>query len=208
MCYTNHNLTGASARLVDMLVTTSMMQWVVDLFAEMKSAVAMGQMTVDDQLDYFRDSITEGDTLKNLGIKEEAVDWDALFEFCDSFFSVKPEHLEAEIKRKEYNNKQMVQGFTPKPLHEVVSEEEFERYFNELRNYEYGKPFRRYKIDELLAFIDWLDRNRGPLPTEPLELSGTIKSFARVKSGEYLANLWTRTLPLRYPSGIPWREEP
>jgi len=190
-----------------MLVTTSMTRWAVDLFMEMKSAVAMGQMSVDDQLDYFRDSITEGNTLKNLGIKEEAVDWGALFEFCDSFFSVKPEHLEGEIQRKEYNNKQMLQGFTPKPLHEVVSEEEFEKYFNELRNYEYGKPFRSYKIDDLLVFIDWLDRNRGPLPREPLELSSTIKSFARVKSGEYLANLWTKTLPLRYPSGIPWRQQ-
>ena len=99
----------------------------------------------------------------------------------------------------------MLQGYLPKPLNEVISKEEFEQSLNQLRNYEFGKSFRSYKIDRILALIDWLDRNRGPLPTESLELSASIKSVTLVKSGEYLAKLWTTTLPLRYPSGIAWR---
>lgn len=205
MRYTNHNLKGASATLVDILVSTSMTGWVINLFLEMKSAVAQGLLTVDDQFDYFRDSIIEGNILKNFGIKEDAVDWVALFEFCDSFFSVKPEEIEAEIQRGEFSYKQMLQGYLPKPLNEVISKEEFEQSLNQLRNYEFGKSFRSYKIDRILALIDWLDRNRGPLPAESLELSASIKSVTLVKSGEYLANLWTTTLPLRYPSGIAWR---
>ena len=75
MRYTNHNLKGASATLVDILVSTSMTGWVINLFLEMKSAVAQGLLTFEDQFDYFRDSIIEGNILKNFGIKVDAVDW-------------------------------------------------------------------------------------------------------------------------------------
>lgn len=206
MRYTDHNLTGASARLVDILVTTPVTRWAINLFAEMRTAVAMGEMSAEEQLDYFRDSITDGEALKRNGINEESVDWVGLFEFSDSFFSSNPESLKEDVRLAQFHNQQMLQGFAPRPLRDVVSEEEFEEYFDKLRSNEYGRAFRRYKIDRMLAFVDWLDRNRGPLPTLPAELSRSIKSLAGVKSGEYLANLWTKTLPLRYPSGIPWRQ--
>jgi hypothetical protein len=199
-----NNLDGNTRFLADQLLhSRSMYKWTRDVFLKMKAEVASGSMDEAEELDLFRDSVTDINPQGFLGpLHLASIDWQALFDLCLTQVNLSERDVNFEISIINSTRAKILQGSSPKPLKQVLSGEEFEIYFKKLAEQEFGRSFRRHRLDDTLALMDWWDRNRGPFSS--IELPREIKSVVGAKSGEYLASVWLQTLHLRYPTGVPW----
>jgi hypothetical protein len=186
------------------LQSPSMLNWIIDFFTSSQSRVVAGITNASEELEIFRDhvmdSISRGLPRPSPALTTD--DWKTLFNHIKANLNISNESVMLEIRKNEANRIQMLQGFSPKPLSDVLSSQKINEYVEELREHEYGLTFHRYRFETMLEYIDWLDRNRGPF--EKTELPKKLREFLRAKSGETLAKVWLQTLPLRYPDGISW----
>lgn len=198
------NLEGNTRFLATLLLQNyQMYKWTANLIVRIQADIETGVMDKSDELALFHDSIVEAKPQGLMGpLNLETVDWQALLNHCKENLKLSEDDVRLEIKSIELTRAKLRQGFTPKALKDVLPAMVLDEYTQELREKEFGPSFRHHRLDDILALIDWLDRNRGPF--DSVELAREIKPMARVRSGEYLARVWQNTLNLRYPEGVPW----
>ena len=189
------------------LQTSSVLKWTIDFFISAQARVVSGITDESEELeifkDYVMDSISRG--LPRPYPALTADEWKTLFYHIKATLNISEESVMWENRNKEASRLQMRQGFMPKQLSDAFSSQKIDDYVEELREHEFGLTFHRYRFEDMLDFIDWLDRNRGPF--DETELPKKLKEFLPVKSGETLAKVWLQTIHMRYPDGINWNHK-
>jgi len=194
--------------LTSHLLQTSLgLKWSIDFFTSAQARVVAGITDESEEVgilrDYLMDSFSQGVPRPSPALTNE--DWKIIFYHIKDSLKISDESVMWENRNNETGRIQMRQGYIPKSLSEVLSSEKIDDFVEELREHEFGLTFHRYRLEDTLDFIDWLDRNRGPF--EETELPKKLKEFMLVKSGEILAKIWLQTIHLRYPNGINWNHK-
>jgi hypothetical protein len=201
-------LEGNTRFLATLLIeTTSMWKWTYGFFLQTDAEVADGKISTAEQLKLFQDHILVAKPSGFLGpINLDSVDWKALFDYCKSKLNISDQAVGWQRSLAQGTHEQLREGYQPRLLRDVLSADELNKYVQELAEQELDRTFRVHRIDYLLAFVDWLERNQGPF--DAIELPNVLRRLLRAKSGTCLARIWLQTLPLRYPRGVPWITSP
>ena len=187
-----------------LLETVSMFRWTHAFVLRTEAEIADGVIDGVEQLKLFQDHIVEAKPGGFLGpIDLDEVDWKALLDYCKSKLDISEQAVRWERVLAHSIYDQLPEGSRPKALREALSATELESFARELREREFDSTFRAHRIDELMAFIDWLDSSQGPFDAP--EVPEILRRNLRARSGTYLARIWLQTFPLRYPEGVPWR---
>jgi len=189
-----------------LLQTTSGLKWTIDFFTAAQARVVSGITDESEEVEIFQDHMMESISKGLFRPHDPAsIDWKTLYYHIKAYLKISDESVNLEIRGNENHRLQMHQGFLPKPLIDILSQQEIDEYVAELRAHEFGRTFHHYRLEGTLDFIDWLDRNRGPFDEK--ELPNMLKEFLAVKSGETLARIWLQTIHRRYPDGIKWNHK-
>lgn len=190
-----------------LLETTSMWKWTYDFFLRTDAEVADGEIDTAEQFKLFRDHLLVAKPRGFLGpIDLDSVDWKALYDYCKSKLNISDQAVAWQRSLANRTRDQLREGYQPRLLRDVLSAEELNKYAQELTDQELDHTFRLHRIDDLLALVDWAERNQGPF--DAIELPNVLRKLVRAKSGTNLARIWLETLPLRYPEGVPWATNP
>jgi len=189
------------------LNSPAMIRWTIDYFVSAQARIVSSITNESEEVEYFKDSVIDASSrgFPRLYPPLTTNDWETLFNHIKANLNISDEIVFWENRNRDASHLQRRQGYIPKPLNDTLSLQRIDDYVEELREHEFGLTFHRYRLEDMLEFIDWLDRNRGPF--DEAELPKELKEYLPVKSGETLAKVWLETIHLRYPDGINWNHK-